>query len=88
MYVDHQSGILIRYFEGVIEEVDVGHEVKVFDFFMFDALFKVLIFHVGESIISGVSLVDAVVEEDLDNQFALVVVLLVEIKFDVLILID
>ena len=88
MNVDQKSRILVRYFEGVIEEVDVGHEIEVFDFFVFDALFKILIFHVGESIVGGIGLVDAVIEEDLDHHLTLIVIVLVEIKLDVLILID
>lgn len=42
----------------------------------------------GESIVGGVGLVDAVVEEDLDHHLPLVAVVLVEVQLDVLILID
>lgn len=88
MDVDEEGRILVRYFEGVVEEVDVGHEVEVFDLLVPFALFKVLVFEVGESIVGGVSLVDAVVEEDLDHHLPLVAIILIEIEFDVLILID
>lgn len=87
-HLHDKSGIVLSDCQGIIVQLDIGHDLVIFDLCMKGIFLVQLVFYMTDPVIVWVCFIDAVIEEDCHLEVGIVGGVLEETGLDVVSLLD